>query len=132
MNEYGYVILDSKKLKKQFIAIVVVLKTENSYKFCPVWKEGVNKLVPIMRATKNNTYGVPEEKFYIDIGDLFAYELWTNKTLEDRIIEFNAEQQRQENEGVAIVKIATVGDLKRAGIPYYVEGQQCESIAIVK
>ena len=132
MEDRGYVILESKKLNRQYQAVVLVLQINDTYQLCPVWKEEVNKLVPIMRATKDNAYGILEGKCYIDIGDPFAYELCVHKTLVDRINDFNEEQIARDNPEVKIIKIATVADLQRAKLPYYIEGEPCEPIQIVK
>ena len=123
-EERGYIRLYDLESKVEYRAIVLVLQIDKTFNFCPVWKESVNKLVPIMRTDKDHPIETPFDgkcEFYIDASDPFAYELWTHKTLKDRIDEFNDTYKEREVGEIKIIKIASVSDLERAGLPAYKE-----------
>lgn len=123
-EEIGYIRLYDWEAKIEYKAIVLVLQINKTYNFCPIWTGGVNKLVPIMRADKDHQFATPFDgkcEFYIDASDPFAYELWSHKTLEDRINEFNQTYMEREGGNIRIIKMASVGDLERAGLPAYKE-----------
>lgn len=112
-EDIGFIRLYDSKTNYEYRATVFVLKIHNSFHFCPVWKETTNKLVPIMRNNKS--------QYYIDVSDPFAYELWSHKSLEERINEFNQTYAERDGGEIKIVKIATEDDLNRANLPVYKE-----------
>lgn len=112
-DDIGFISLYDPETKYKYRAIVLVIQIRNSFNFCPVWKETTNKLVPIMKDDKS--------QYYIDISDPFAYELWSNKSLEERINEFNQSHVERNGGEVKIIKVATEADLNRANLPMYKE-----------
>lgn len=123
-EDVGYIRLYDPEVKIEYKAIVLILQINNKYNFCPVWTGSVNKLVPIMRTNENHQISTPFDgkcEFYIDASDPFAYELWSHKTLEQRIQEFNETHTQRDNGEIKIVKIASIADLERAGLPVYNE-----------
>lgn len=123
-DDIGTIRLYDPEAKIEYRAIVLILQEGERYSFCPLWKETVNKLVPIMRTDENHQYETPFDgkvEFYIDASDPFAYELWEHKSLEERINDFNKTYVQRELETVRIVKIASTADLERAGLPIYKE-----------
>lgn len=108
----AYVRLLDPDMKTIHIAHVVIFQSdEKTYNFCPIWRGGPNKLVPIMQDN--------EGKFYIDATDPFAYELFSAKSMEERYIEFNKLNEERDNTHVKILKEASSKDLSRARIPHF-------------
>ena len=112
-EEMGFIRLYDPKAKIEYRGVVLIVQMGKAFNFCPIWKETVNKLVPIMK-NKDGDY-------YVDASDPFAYELWQHKTLASRIEEFNKTYVEREIDSVKIVKIASEADLERAGLPVYKE-----------
>lgn len=111
-NTKAFVKLLDPDMKTIHVAHVVVLQTgERTFNFCPIWRGGPNKLVPIMQDSNG--------QFYIDATDPFAYELFSAKTMEDRYNEFNKLNEERGNTHVRIIKEATAKDLARAMIPHF-------------
>lgn len=123
-EETGFVRLYDPESKIEYRAIVLVLQEGKKFSFCPIWKDDVNRLVPIMKTDEKHQIETPFDgkvEFYIDASDPFAYELWTNKNLNERIKEFNKSYAEKGMENVKIYKIASVADLERANLPVYKE-----------
>ena len=112
-DDIGRIRLYDPKSKIEYYAVVLIFQEGNKYSFCPIWKETVNKLVPIMKDK--------DCEYYIDASDPFAYELFSHKTLADRIEEFNKLYIDKEIPDIKIVKIASTADLERASLPVYKE-----------
>jgi len=127
ISSFGVVRLLGPDRKTTYFAKVIILQVAaTKFLLCPLWKNAVNKLVPIMRTDDQPPV------FYIDSTDPFAYELWDAPTLDQRIKDFNLVHGVRENGITKIVKIASLVDLQRAGIPCGEEGTDLSNLPLIQ
>lgn len=125
--ELGFVRLLEPDQKTIHTAHVVVLQIGlKTFHFCPIWKSAVNRLVPVMRSSDQ------PPSFYIDATDPFAYELWSASTFEHRVNDFNAIHEARDNGIVRIVKVASLTDLQRAGLPCFRNSEDPSRIPLIR